>query len=296
MDLKIAFYTLGCKVNQNETGALAQLFRENGFTLAAEHEPADVYIVNSCTVTATGDKKSRQWLRRAKRENPEAVTVLCGCFPQAFPQQALEVSEADILCGARGRRRVLDNVLEFLQTRRRIVDIAPHEKGEAFEELPMERFEGHTRAFMKIEDGCNRQCAYCVIPRARGFVRSRAEASILRELAVLARAGYREVVLSGINLPSYGRDTGTSLTQLLEKVDRAEGPARIRLGSLEPDLLTDDDIARMAKLGRLCPQFHLALQSGCDATLRRMRRVYDTAQYRAVAHKLRAAIPGARCV
>lgn len=293
MDLKIAFYTLGCKVNQNETGALAQLFRENGFTLAAEDEPADVYIVNSCTVTATGDKKSRQWLRRAKRENPEAVTVLCGCFSQAFPQQALEVSEADILCGARGRRRVLDNVLEFLQTRRRIVDIAPHEKGEAFEELPMERFEGHTRAFMKIEDGCNRQCAYCVIPRARGFVRSRAEASILRELAVLARAGYREVVLSGINLPSYGRDTGTSLTRLLEKADRAEGPARIRLGSLEPDLLTDDDIARMAKLGRLCPQFHLALQSGCDATLRRMRRVYDTAQYRAVAHKLRAAIPGA---
>ncbi len=291
--MKVSFYTLGCKVNQNETGALEQLFRQNGFELAGADEAADIYIVNSCTVTAGGDKKSRQWLRRAKRENPDAVTVLSGCFPQAFPQQATDVAEADIVCGARERRHILDNVLRFLQDRQRIVEILPHEKGEAFEELPMEHFEGHTRAFIKIEDGCNRQCAYCVIPRARGFVRSRDETSILRELEALARAGYQEVVLSGINLPSYGRDTGTNLTELLEKIDCIDGPARIRLGSLEPDLLTDEDIARMARVKCLCPQFHLSLQSGSDTTLRRMRRVYDTAQYRKVGEKLRAAMPGA---
>ena len=172
--MKVAFYTLGCKVNQNETGALAQLFYENGFEPAPDGGEADVYIVNSCTVTAGGDKKSRQWLRRAKRRNPGAVTVLTGCFPQAFPGEALAVEEADIITGSGARRRVLDNVLRFLQEGGRIVDIAPHEKSERFEELPMERLEGHTRAFMKIEDGCNRRCAYCVIPRARGSVRSRA--------------------------------------------------------------------------------------------------------------------------
>lgn len=252
-----------------------------------------MYIVNSCTVTAGGDKKSRQWLRRAKRRNPGAVTVLTGCFPQAFPGEALAVEEADIITGSGARRRVLDNVLRFLQEGGRIVDIAPHEKSERFEELPMERLEGHTRAFMKIEDGCNRRCAYCVIPRARGSVRSRAEESILGELAALAKGGYAEVVFSGINLSSYGRDTGTDLAEIVEKAAQVPGIRRIRLGSLEPDLMTEEMIARMARVPALCPQFHLSLQSGCDATLRRMRRIYDTAGYRAVVEKLRAAFPGA---
>ena len=291
--LKLSFYTLGCKVNQNETGALAELFCQNGFSLAREGEAADVYLVNSCTVTAGGDKKSRQWLRRAKRRNPGAVTVLTGCFPQAFPGEALAVEEADIITGSGARRRVLDNVLRFLQEGGRIVDIAPHEKSERFEELPMERLEGHTRAFMKIEDGCNRRCAYCVIPRARGSVRSRAEESILGELAALAKGGYAEVVFSGINLSSYGRDTGTDLAEIVEKAAQVPGIRRIRLGSLEPDLMTEEMIARMARVPALCPQFHLSLQSGCDATLRRMRRIYDTAGYRAVVEKLRAAFPGA---
>ena len=291
--MKVSFYTLGCKVNQNETGALERLFCENGFSLAAPGEQADVYLVNSCTVTAGGDKKSRQWLRRAKRENPEAVTVLTGCFPQAFATQAAAVAEADIITGTAQRSRVLDDVLQFLQTRRRIVDIAGHEKGEHFEELPLESFEGHTRAFLKIEDGCNRRCAYCVIPRARGYVRSRAEDNILKELAVLAKAGYREAVLSGINLSSYGKDTGTSLGRLCQRAEAVEGLARVRLGSLEPDLMTDDEIARLAGCGKLCQQFHLSLQSGCDRTLRAMRRVYTLDEYRAVVEKLRRAIPGA---
>ena len=221
------------------------------------------------------------------------MTVLTGCFPQAFPGEALAVEEADIITGSGARRRVLDNVLRFLQEGGRIVDIAPHEKSERFEELPMERLEGHTRAFMKIEDGCNRRCAYCVIPRARGSVRSRAEESILGELAALAKGGYAEVVFSGINLSSYGRDTGTDLAEIVEKAAQVPGIRRIRLGSLEPDLMTEEMIARMARVPALCPQFHLSLQSGCDATLRRMRRIYDTAGYRAVVEKLRAAFPGA---
>lgn len=286
--MRVSFYTLGCKVNQNETGALAQLFCENGYTLAGPEEEADVFVVNSCTVTAGGDKKSRQWLRRAKREYPGAITVLTGCYPQAFPEEAAAVEEADVVMGNANRHAILKNVDIALSTQQRVVDIVPHQKGEQFEELPMERFEGHTRAFIKVQDGCNRQCAYCVIPRARGQVRSRSEASILKELKALADAGYKEVVFSGINLPSYGQDTGTTLIELIEHSAEIEGIERIRLGSLEPDVLSDEHIARMAKVEKLCPQFHLSLQSGYTATLRRMRRVYTAEEYAAVVAKMRA--------
>ena len=180
--MRVCFYTLGCKVNLNETGALEQLFRANGFTIAQEGEAADVFIVNSCTVTNFGDQKSRKWLRRKKRENPGAVTVLTGCYPQAFPEEAAQFMEADLVCGNGDRKAILENVQKLLDGHERIVAIAPHQRGEQFEELPVERFETHTRAFIKVEDGCNRQCAYCVIPRARGPVRSRAEESILNEL------------------------------------------------------------------------------------------------------------------
>lgn len=292
--MRVAFYTLGCKVNQNETGALMRLFEQNGYTVSPQEGEADVYVVNSCTVTASGDKKSRQWLRRAKRENPGAVTVLTGCYPQAFPEEAAQATEADVITGSAARHEMLACIEEFMQTGRRVVRITPHERGERFEELPLENFEGHTRAFIKIEDGCDRQCAYCVIPRARGRVRSRSEESILAELAALAKAGYSECVLSGINLSSYGKDTGTNLTALVEKAALIPGLERIRLGSLEPDLMSDDDIARLSRVEKLCPQFHLSLQSGCEATLRRMRRLYTPAQYREVADKLRAAF-GGRC-
>ena len=200
--MRVCFYTLGCKVNLNETGALEQMFRANGFTIAQENEPADVFVVNSCTVTNFGDQKSRKWLRRKKRENPGAVTVLTGCYPQAFPEEAAQFTEADLVCGNGDRKAILDNVLKLLDGHERIVAITPHQRGEKFEELPVERFETHTRAFIKVEDGCNRQCAYCVIPRARGPVRSRDEASILAELRQLAASGYREVVLSAISLPA----------------------------------------------------------------------------------------------
>ena len=287
--MRVCFYTLGCKVNLNETGALEQMFRGAGFTIVPEGEEADVFVVNSCTVTNFGDQKSRKWLRRAKRENPGAVTVLTGCYPQAFPEEAANFLEADLVCGNGDRKAILDNVLKLLDGHERIVAVTPHKRGELFEELPVERFETHTRAFIKVEDGCNRQCAYCVIPRARGPVRSRAEESILNELHQLAAAGYREVVLSAISLPSYGLDTGTNLVELVEKCAQVEGIERIRLGSLDPDMLTPEFIARLAAVDKLCPQFHLSLQSGCTATLRRMRRVYTAEQYAQVVADIRAA-------
>ena len=248
-----------------------------------------MFVVNSCTVTNFGDQKSRKWLRRAKRENPGAVTVLTGCYPQAFPEEAARFLEADLVCGNGDRKAILENVMKLLDGHERIVAIAPHARGERFEELPVERFETHTRAFIKVEDGCNRQCAYCVIPRARGPVRSRAEESILNELHQLAAAGYREVVLSAISLPSYGLDTGTNLVELVEHCAQVEGIERIRLGSLDPDMLTPEYIARLAAVDKLCPQFHLSLQSGCTATLRRMRRVYTAEQYAEVVENIRSA-------
>lgn len=288
--MRVTFYTLGCKVNQNETGALAQLFAENGYTVVPNSEPADVYIVNSCTVTNFGDQKSRKWLRRAKRENPGAVTVLTGCYPQAFPEEAAAITEADVITGSGNRRAILADVAQVLDgSVERVVDIKPHQKGEAFEELPLDRFAEHTRAFVKVEDGCNRQCAYCVIPRARGPVRSRAQSSVLEEVARLAAAGYKEIVLTAISLPSYGSDSGTSLVELVEQVAAVPGIERIRLGSLDPDMLRDADIARLAAVAKLCPQFHLSLQSGCTETLRRMRRPYTAEQFATVAQKLRKA-------
>ena len=288
--MRVTFYTLGCKVNQNETGALAQLFEENGYTVVSYEEGADVYIVNSCTVTNFGDQKSRKWLRRAKRENPGAVTVLTGCYPQAFPEEAAKITEADVVTGSGNRHAILADVQKVLDGEQtRVVDIRPHEKGEQFEELPMDKFAEHTRAFVKVEDGCNRRCAYCVIPRARGPVRSRDEASVLEELRRLAEVGYKEVVLTAISLPSYGIDSGTSLVELIEKAAEVPGIERIRLGSLDPDMLHAEDIRRMAAVKKLCPQFHLSLQSGCDKTLRTMRRPYTTAQYADIAAQLRQA-------
>lgn len=288
--MRVTFYTLGCKVNQNETGALAQLFEERGYTVVPSEEDADVYVVNSCTVTNFGDQKSRKWLRRAKRENPGAVTVLTGCYPQAFPEEAAGIMEADVVTGSGNRRAILQDVQKVLDGEaERVVDIRPHEKGERFEELPMDKFAEHTRAFVKVEDGCNRQCAYCVIPRARGPVRSRDEASILQELHRLTESGYKEIVLTAISLPSYGTDTGTSLVDLVEKAAAVPGVERLRLGSLDPDMLHDDDIFRLSRVEKLCPQFHLSLQSGCDKTLRAMRRPYTTAQFAEIADKLRSA-------
>lgn len=289
--MRAAFYTLGCKVNQYETDVLKQQFAAAGFDIVDTEADAEVYIVNSCTVTAEGDRKSRQVLRRFKRRNPAAVAVLTGCFPQAFPDLARQVPEADVITGSKNRAGLLAAVSARLLGGERVVDISPHQRGDAFESMHTDAA-ARTRAFVKIEDGCDRYCAYCIIPAARGPVRSKPPEALREELVQLAAAGFREVVLVGINLSSYGRDLGLRLLDAVELACAVDGIERVRLGSLEPELLCDSDIAAMARLPKLCPQFHLSLQSGCDATLARMRRHYNTAEYRRIAGSLRAAFPG----
>ena len=289
--MNVKFITLGCKVNQVESEAMREALLAGGFQEAAEGQTADVVVVNSCTVTAVSDQKARQALRREKKRNPGAVAVLTGCWPQAFPQEAEDFLDADIVLGTTRRAALLPKILEYLSTKQRIVDIAPHEKGEKFEKLTISAMHGRTRAFLKIEDGCDRFCSYCIIPYARGRVRSKPLEDIKAEAALLGDHGYREVVLTGINLPAYGKDLGLHLCDAVEAACAAPGIARVRLGSLEPEQLTPEVIARMAKQEKLCPQFHLSLQSGCDATLKRMNRHYTTAEYRQIVHNLRQAFP-----
>ena len=289
--MNVKFITLGCKVNQVESEAMREALLAGGFQEAAEDQTADVVVVNSCTVTAASDQKARQALRREKKRNPGAVAVLTGCWPQAFPQEAEDFLEADIVLGTTRRAALLPKILEYLSTKQRIVDIAPHEKGEKFEKLTISAMHGRTRAFLKIEDGCDRFCSYCIIPYARGRVRSKPLEDIKAEAALLGGHGYREVVLTGINLPAYGKDLGLHLCDAVEAACAAPGIARVRLGSLEPEQLTPEVIARMAKQEKLCPQFHLSLQSGCDTTLKRMNRHYTTAEYRQIVRNLRQAFP-----
>lgn len=287
--MRVAFTTLGCKVNQYETELLAEVFAREGHEIVEPEDFADLYVVNSCTVTASGDKKTRQLLRRLKKRNPAALAALTGCYPQAFPDEAAAIPEADIVTGSRNRAGLLAAVRSACETGQRVVSIQPHERGEGFEPMRVSGLRGRTRAFVKIEDGCERYCSYCIIPKARGPVRSKPLEEIRAELAGLAANGYREAVLVGINLSSYGKEMGLRLIDAVELACSVEGIERVRLGSLEPELLTGEDIARMAALPKFCPQFHLALQSGCDRTLRAMNRHYDTAEYARIAADIRHA-------
>ena len=285
--MKVCFFTLGCKVNQQETAAMINIFSQHGWEIAADKEVSDVYIVNSCTVTLSGDKKSIQWIRRAKKQNPDAVVVLCGCMPQAFPDKAFAVSEADIIIGSKGKGQIFDLVQKFMAEKQRIVDIKPHGENDAFEELAEGEDTMHTRAFLKIQDGCNRSCAYCIIPKARGRVRSRSVESIVAQAKKLADLGHKEIVLTGVNISCYGQDIGTNVCDVIEAVAEIENVHRIRFGSLELDLFTDDMLVRMSRVEKFCPHFHLSLQSGCDKTLKAMNRLYDTKLYTDMMNRLR---------
>ncbi|HQQ88606.1 MAG TPA: tRNA (N(6)-L-threonylcarbamoyladenosine(37)-C(2))-methylthiotransferase MtaB [Oscillospiraceae bacterium] len=282
--MKAAFYTLGCKVNQYETQIMEQEFRKAGFEVVDCEEQADAYIVNSCTVTGTGDRKSRQMVHRFRREHPGAVVALTGCFPQAFPEEAASVLEADIILGAADRSELLPAVLDALDGKR-VVHITPHTPGEPFEPMTAEGMLDRTRAFVKIEDGCDNRCAYCIIPKARGYVRSKPLHDLERELELLSAKGYQEAVLSGINLPFYGKDLGLRLADAVELA--CQIMPRVRLSSLEPELLTREDVERFAGMESFCPSFHLSLQSGCDRTLAAMRRRYNTDLYRSVVANIR---------
>ena len=291
--MKVSVITLGCKVNQYESQAMLNQLAASGFTACDTPEDADVVIVNSCTVTATSDHKVRQTLRRARRLNPQAVLVLTGCMPQAFPEEAQALHEADVILGNSNRSSLLPDILAYLSSRQRIIDIVPHKDGGGFESMSVSRFFDRTRAFVKIEDGCNRFCSYCIIPYARGRVRSKPLEALKEELAAIGEKGYREIVLTGINLSAYGQDLGLHLCDAVEDACQTPGVLRVRLGSLEPEQLSAEVIARLSRQEKLCPQFHLSLQSGCDATLRRMNRHYDTAEYRRIVENLRSVFQNA---
>lgn len=277
---KAALHNLGCKVNAYETEAMQQLLEGAGYEIVPFTERADVYVINTCSVTNMADRKSRQMLHRAKKMNPEAIVVGAGCYVQTKEEQALVDDAIDIVIGNNKKHELLELLNEYEASCGKTTSVTDinHEKQE-YEELFLEKTAEHTRAFIKVQDGCNQFCSYCIIPFARGRVRSRAAEEVLAEIRRLAANGYQEVVLTGIHLSSYGVDTGDSLLHLIEQVHKAKGIQRIRLGSLEPRIVTEEFAAKLSGMEKICPHFHLSLQSGCDATLSRMNRRYDTAEY-----------------
>lgn len=285
--MNIAFYTLGCKVNQYETQVMREGFAALGHTPVSEGAPFDVAVINSCTVTAESDRKTRQLFHKLRRENPNGVIVLTGCMVQAFSDEAKAACDADIIVGNTDVRKIVSLTERFLREGEKIFDISPHVKNEVFNTPGITDFAERTRAYMKIEDGCDRYCTYCIIPYARGFVRSKPKEEIRLEAERLAGQGFSELVLVGINLTSYGKGVGLDLCDAVEAVCSVEGIKRVRLGSLEPDHISDSMLLRLKSQPKFCPQFHLSLQSGCDATLRRMNRHYDTAFYADLVARIR---------
>ena len=280
--MKAALHNLGCKVNAYETEAMQQILEAAGYEIVPFSEYADVYVINTCSVTNMADRKSRQMLHRAKKQNPDAIVVGAGCYVQTKEAQALVDESIDIVIGNNKKHELVPLLREYEASHRKMACVADinHEK-QAYEELSLSRTAEHTRAFIKVQDGCNQFCTYCIIPFARGRVRSRELPDVLQEIRTLAKSGYREVVLTGIHLSSYGVDNGESLLHLIEAVHELEGIGRIRLGSLEPRIVTDAFAKRLSELPKICPHFHLSLQSGCDTVLSRMNRRYDTAEYEA---------------
>ena len=278
--MKVAICTLGCKVNQYETQALEQELMHRGHTLTDFEETADIYVVNTCSVTAVSDKKSRQMLRQAKRRNPAAVIAACGCYAQTHPEDVKNL-DLDVIAGTNDRALFVDLLERAAREKTHIVNVDDVWERREFEVLPAGGMVNRTRAMLKVEDGCVNFCTYCLIPYARGRVRSLPMEEAARQVRVLREEGYREIVVTGIEISSYGSDfkDGTSLIDLLELIAREGGDMRIRLGSLEPRTITEEFCARAAKLEYLCPHFHLSMQSGCDATLKRMNRKYDTARF-----------------
>lgn len=285
---KIAYHTLGCKVNQYETEAMQQQFESKGYETVPFQEVADVYIINTCTVTNIADRKSRQMLHKAKKANPNSLVVAVGCYVQAAKEALLKDEFIDIVIGNNKKHEIVDIVEsefngELLENT--VLDIGSEKD---YEELFINKVTEKTRAYIKIQDGCNQFCSYCIIPYARGRVRSRNEESILEEVKGLAQSGYKELVLTGIHLASYGVDLeNTSLLKIMKQINEINGIERIRLGSLEPTVVTEEFTKEIVKLEKLCPHFHLSLQSGSDSTLKRMNRKYTTNDFKSAVENLR---------
>ncbi|MDO4607686.1 MAG: tRNA (N(6)-L-threonylcarbamoyladenosine(37)-C(2))-methylthiotransferase MtaB [Clostridia bacterium] len=282
--MNIIFYTLGCKVNQYETEAMREALFGLGHT-SDKALPVDAVVINSCTVTAESDRKTRQLVRRCRRNYPNAVITLTGCMVQAFPEKSKELTEADIIIGNRDISAVIEAINNYNQNK--VFTVISHEKDDIYNTIGISSFDERTRAFMKIQDGCDRFCTYCIIPFARGRVRSRKLDDIKAEAQRLALNKYKEIVLVGINLTSYGKGENFDLCDAIDAVCSVDGIKRVRLGSLEPDHITDEMLTRMKAQDKFCPQFHLSLQSGCDQTLKRMNRHYDTAFYADLVKRIR---------
>ncbi len=287
--MKAAFYTLGCKVNQAESEYMAELLQKAGFEIVNPNDEADYYIVNSCTVTATADQKTRQSVRRFKRKHPNSTVILTGCMPQAFPKDAEKLEQADIVLGNKNDNDILDLINKHAAQKNRIIRLSEHQNGEKFAPCSVRAFGGRIRAFVKIEDGCDRFCSYCIIPKSRGRVRSKPLEDLKQEVTDLAANGIKEVVLVGINLSAYGKGTDFNIADAVETCAGVDGISRIRLGSLEPDHITDSIISRLSTVHKFCPQFHISLQSGCNKTLKNMNRHYTAEEYEELCNKLRAA-------
>lgn len=284
----VAIYTLGCKVNQYETEAMTELFLKAGYSIVNHEEFADIYVINTCTVTNLSDKKSRQFIRRSKNKNSEAIIAVVGCYSQVAPDEISAIEEVDIILGTDNRNKIVELCEEFKSERKKVNLVSDIMKVREFEDLEIEDVEGKTRAFLKVQDGCNQYCSYCIIPYARGSIRSRKIESIVEEVSRLSDAGFKEVVLTGIHIASYGKDLGDErLIDLIEKIHEVDGIERIRLGSLEPTLVTDEFMTRLSRLNKVCNHFHLSLQSGSDTVLKRMNRRYTTDEYRKIVEIIR---------
>ena len=280
--------TFGCKVNQYETEYMSELLQKAGFEIVSPGEDADYYIVNSCTVTATADQKTRQNVRKFKRNHPNSVVILTGCMPQAFPKEAEELIEADIVLSNKNDGDILKIINDYSINRSRLIKIEEHKTGDDFQKCSINAFSERIRAFVKIEDGCDRFCSYCIIPKSRGRVRSKNPVDLKNEIDELAKSGVREIVLVGINLSAYGKGQDYNIVDAVKICAENEGIKRVRLGSLEPDHITDEIIEELAKIDKFCPQFHLSLQSGCNKTLKNMNRHYTAEEYKSLCEKLRS--------
>lgn len=285
---KAALHNLGCKVNAYETEAMQQMLEAAGYEIVPFSDYADIYVVNTCSVTNIADRKSRQMLHRAKKRNPSAIIVGAGCYIQTKEALGLSEEGIDIVIGNNKKHELIKLISEYESSHKQTKSVEDiNRKEQEYEEIFLEKAAGHTRAFIKVQDGCNQFCTYCIIPFARGRVRSRKIEDVLAEVERLAKNGYQEIVLTGIHLSSYGAESGETLLNLIRQVHKVEGILRIRLGSLEPRIVTEEFVKGLCELPKLCPHFHLSLQSGSDTVLRRMNRHYNTEEYEAGCRILR---------
>ena len=287
---RVAFITLGCKVNQYETNAMAQEFLKKDYEIVEHTEVADIYVINTCTVTNMSDRKSRQMLRRVKELNENAIVVACGCYAQIAKTELEKIKEVDLILGNNEKKEIVSYVEKFEKNRKKELEIEDVMQKKDFVEFGSVLYTEKTRAVIKVQDGCDRFCSYCIIPYARGRVRSRKPEKIISEIRKIAEKGIKEVVITGIHIASYGKDFKNEnyrLIDLLEEINKIDGIQRIRLGSLEPLLITEEFVSRLVKLEKICHHFHLSLQSGCDETLKRMNRRYTTEDFRNIVSLLR---------